>query len=362
MEAGLIFTAPAVRLSATPLVVSNTERGPPRRPLHFVAGGDAHLRIGRRVLNGTPLKWLDWVSVLEKILRPVTIFSSSFGTTGGLSLKLDEYKRSGRARYEKLAAKTAELLERAITGEGGYRLQQIQHRAKTVESLSRRIEEIGERRWNRSLPEHLRSAARVVEAHDRLVKNMVRLRETLNADEEFVAFKTIVGYKSVFPHQWEEEGSDFRSDEAVREQRQDELADSITPANWAAWKSRLATAANVKSSDGATFPPYARFLSAIASRQPRLAFELLSDRSILPDWTLRAVAYALLEGELRVDVEALLGQWLDQSRFVPEIAGLVVSTVNVDVTLISRAAERAVKDADEGACHTLGRRGCQALR
>ena len=45
----------------------------------------------------------------------------------------------------------------------------------------------------------------MVEAHDQLVKNMVSLRETLNADEDFVAFKTIVGYKSVFPHQWDEE-------------------------------------------------------------------------------------------------------------------------------------------------------------
>ena len=208
-------------------------------------------------------------------------------------------------------------------------------------------------RWNRSLPEHLRSATTVVEAHDQLVKNMIRLRETLNADEDFVAFKTIVGYKSVFPHQWDEERSDFNRDEAVRHQRQDELADRITSENWSTWKSRLATAANVKSNDLATFPPYSRFLSAVAARQPTLAFELLSDRTILPDWTIPPVARALFDGELRVDVEALLGQWLDQGRFVREVAGLAVSGVNVDVRLISKVAERAVDDADEGACTTL---------
>ena len=208
-------------------------------------------------------------------------------------------------------------------------------------------------RRNRSLPEHLRSAERVVQAHDRLIKNMIRLRETLNADEDFVAFKTIVGYKSVFPHQWEEEGSDFKRDEVVRHQRQDELADSITPENWSTWKSRLATAAKVKSSDLATRPPYARLLSAIATRQPMLAFELLDDRSILPDWTIHPIACALFDGELRVDVEALLGQWLDQGRFVREIAGLAVSAVNVDATLISKVAERAVNDANEGACTNL---------
>ena len=208
-------------------------------------------------------------------------------------------------------------------------------------------------RWNRSLPEHLRSETRVVEAHHQLVNNMIRLRETLNADEEFVAFKTIVGYKSVFPHQWDEERWDFERDEAVRELRQDELADSITPENWSTWKSWLATAANVKSNDLATFPPYARFLSTVAARQPTLAFELLSDRSILPDWTIHPIAHALLEGGLRADVVALLRQWLDEGRFVREIARLAVSTSNVDATLISEVAERAIHDADEAACTAL---------
>ena len=59
-------------------------------------------------------------------------------------MNLEEYERSGRARYEKLAAIIAGLLERAITAEPGYRLQPIQRRGKTVESLSRRIEETGQ--------------------------------------------------------------------------------------------------------------------------------------------------------------------------------------------------------------------------
>ena len=208
-------------------------------------------------------------------------------------------------------------------------------------------------RWNKLLPEHLRSAATVVEAHNRLVKNMIGLRKALNADEDFVVFKTIVGYGSVFPHQWDEGGSDFERDQAVRHQRQDELADSITLENWPTWKSRLAIAANVKSSDLATFPPYERFLSTIAARQPTLAFELLADRSILPESTIRPITSALLNGELRGKVEALLEQWLDQGRLVPEIADLAVSTANVDTRLISKIAERAVHDADERACTNL---------
>ena len=205
-------------------------------------------------------------------------------------------------------------------------------------------------RWNKSLPEQICEERNAMEAHKQLLKNMRALRDFLNADEEYVIFKTIVGYKSVFPHQWEDTQLDFNRDEAVRHQRQDELIARITAENWPTWKSRLVDAAGVKSSDLATFPPYAGFLSVMAARHPTLAFELLADRSLLPDWTIRPIACALLDGEMRDDVEALLGQWLYEGRFVREVADVAASGVNVDFAFVSKVASRAMNDADEAAC------------
>ena len=175
-------------------------------------------------------------------------------------------------------------------------------------------------RSHRSLPKHLASEPDVVEAHERLIGHMTALRDALNADEEFVVFKTIVGYKSVFPHQWNEESGELRRDEDIRHRRQDDLVDSITAENWPVWKTRLATAAQVRSNDAATFPPYTRFLAAIAAQKPCLAFDLLVDRSLLPEWTIRPIACALLEGELRTEVEHQLSQWIDEGRFLFEVA------------------------------------------
>lgn len=208
-------------------------------------------------------------------------------------------------------------------------------------------------RLNVSLSEHLSSVDAVVEAHEQLIKNMKRLREALNADEEFVVFKTIVGYRSVFSHQWDELRLDFKRDEAVRDQLQDQQADGITPDNWATWKSRLATAANVKSVNLATFLPFERFLSVVADRRPPLALELLSDRSILSNRTIPPIAKALLAGQLRSDVESLLRQWLDEGRFVREIADLAVSWADVDPRIILNVAKRAIDAADVPACSEL---------
>ena len=207
--------------------------------------------------------------------------------------------------------------------------------------------------WNRRLPEPLRAAPSTVAAHECLIRNIIIVRDTLNADEEFTAFKTIVSYNSVFPHHWEENQSDHDRDMAVRDQRQGELADSITSDNWSIWKSRLSIAANVKPESFSTFPPYDQFLWAIAVRQPKLAFELLSDRNILPDWTIIPLAHALINCGLEDDTESLLGLWLSEGRFLWQIAVVATSEAKVNAILISKVTAKAVSDADEDACTQL---------
>lgn len=207
-------------------------------------------------------------------------------------------------------------------------------------------------RWNKSLPEHLTGSDKVVEAHRSLLEKMVALRDALNSDDEFVVFKVIVGYKSVFPHMWDDE-PDFRRDECIRHESQDELANRITVDNWTLWKARLVNAAKARSRDLATFPPYARFLAAIAARQPSLALDLLSDRAAMPDWTIRPLADALLAGDRRRDAEATLNSWLDEGQFVQEIAALTAFSRNAGTTLASKATERSVGRGDVSGCTNL---------
>ena len=59
-------------------------------------------------------------------------------------MNLREYETTGRQVYEDFCLVVRNLLTHAIKSEGGYRLQQIQHRTKTVESLAARLEEMNE--------------------------------------------------------------------------------------------------------------------------------------------------------------------------------------------------------------------------
>ncbi|WP_084396174.1 MULTISPECIES: RelA/SpoT domain-containing protein [Hyphomonadaceae] len=205
----------------------------------------------------------------------------------------------------------------------------------------------------RSLSDDLMRDAKVAKARTQLIDTIFALRDALNVDEEFVIFKTLVGFRSVFPHMWEDNGFDFRKDQRIRDQRQDELLDSISEETWGNWKQRLGRAAAVQSNDLATFPPLVRFFEQIARRHPTFGMNLLNDRDLLPYWTLAPLAVALLETDARVDAKAALLAWAEKGEFLPEIASTARFTKTVDRELVLRVVEISRDKTDQHACVML---------
>jgi len=205
----------------------------------------------------------------------------------------------------------------------------------------------------RSLPHNLVSEVKVAEAQAKLIEAIVAVRDALNEDEEFAIFKTLVGFRSVFPHLWEDDSFDFKRDQRIRDHRQDELLESISEETWGNWKQHLGRAAAVQSNDLATFPPLVRFFEKIATRHPTFGMNLLSDRDLLPHWTLAPLAVALFETDAREDAKAALLAWADNGEFLPEIASTARFTKTVDREFVLRVAEIARNKTDEHACVML---------
>ncbi len=207
--------------------------------------------------------------------------------------------------------------------------------------------------WKKPLSEQLESSPIVVEAHSRYIKNTILLRDSLNTDGEFVAFKTMVGYQAVFPEMWNKNSLDYERDQAILLEEQEKLAASINLTNWSQWKPRLKIAAESKSDNLETLPPFTHFLSLLCNHQPNLVLDLLRDRKTMPTWTISPTASLLLKTNLQQDVETLLNDWLDAELYIQEIAYVISSSNSLQASTVSKTVEHASDAANQESCLCL---------
>ena len=208
-------------------------------------------------------------------------------------------------------------------------------------------------RLYRTLHSNYSGKADIEEAHTLLLSSIADARRILNEDEEFVIFKALVGFESVFPNMWEDGGSDFEANDAYRDAEQNRLVQSVNAETWGVWKRRVVRAANVKSQDLATFPPLVKFLDKLAALQPKLVLDLLKDREAMPGWTIRPLAKALWENNQQEETNEVLIRWVDDGRLLREIAEAHVFCKHKDTTLVQRLTEQAISRRDENACVAL---------
>ncbi len=100
---------------------------------------------------------------------------------------------------------------------------------------------------------------------------VVEFRDLVNADSQFVQYKALVGFESVFPHHWEDDKFDFNRDEQYRQQRIEEFVELITADNQDEWYSLMERCAATKSSDSATFFSFGAFITRLAKDKPDIA-------------------------------------------------------------------------------------------
>jgi ppGpp synthetase/RelA/SpoT-type nucleotidyltranferase len=109
-----------------------------------------------------------------------------------------------------------------------------------------------------------------------LMDSIIRIRDRINADEQFVRYKTLVGFETVLPEQWDDEDRDLGKLEKLRTDEAERFVDEIAPNNEAEWFAFIERCAATKSNDGATFPVFSKFLSSLARRKPETAKRLLA--------------------------------------------------------------------------------------
>ncbi|MEQ1489065.1 MAG: helix-turn-helix domain-containing protein [Terricaulis sp.] len=182
---------------------------------------------------------------------------------------------------------------------------------------------------------------KATEARDKLDAAIEKFRDTLNADEDFVIFKTLVGYNSVFAHEWDEpeEHWEYEKREAYRDARIEEYVAKLTPKTAPRWLKLTQRCASVKSDDAATFPAFGRFLRKLGEEKPAIAEAWLGAASEEP---LSRFLHNLLRGlaSKRPDaVAAYIDTELRAQRHVGEILAYMHTSDPLDADRAERAAQ-----------------------
>ena len=105
---------------------------------------------------------------------------------------------------------------------------------------------------------------------------ILEFRDAINADEDFVRYKVLVGFESIYPGHWEEGREfDFREAEQYRRAEASRYLRAIDPTNEAHWLRLIARCAETRSQDLMTFPLFVEFLTQLAEQRPEVADRLL---------------------------------------------------------------------------------------
>jgi ppGpp synthetase/RelA/SpoT-type nucleotidyltranferase len=178
---------------------------------------------------------------------------------------------------------------------------------------------------------------------------ILEFRDRINSRRDFVVYKTLVGYESVFPHAWEGDPMDIEADQAYRRRRFGELVDEVDTTNADDWLNVLRRCASTDSSDLATFPSLGEFLEQLSREKPAIVESYLDRLGV----DLETFIPGMLQGLEGTDrwpaIKARVDEWVRERRHLSQVLWHQRFTEKFDWDLVRRAMSAAAEARNDGA-------------
>jgi ppGpp synthetase/RelA/SpoT-type nucleotidyltranferase len=179
-----------------------------------------------------------------------------------------------------------------------------------------------------------------------LIDKIVALRQKMNRNRDFVRYKTLVGFESVFPQQWDDNTFDYAKVEAYRKARAAKYVESIHPQNAKEWLKLISRCAATKSSDWATFLIFGEFLRTLGQQKPQVALQLLAadDANILN--FLHPILAGLAASDAKAEYAATVERHVNGKQQLIAVARHYRIVENATVASVAKVLEAATKAED----------------
>jgi ppGpp synthetase/RelA/SpoT-type nucleotidyltranferase len=180
-----------------------------------------------------------------------------------------------------------------------------------------------------------------------VMEAILTFRDLINADQQYIRYKTLVGYESVFSFHWENEAVSYTADNEYRKEQAARYIDEISDETAVDWYRLIQRCAATQSNDMATFPVFGEFLHQLSRTKPDFAFAFArrDDADVLA--FLPVILTGLFESEARDKYAELIEDYLGRNVYLTAIARHCRSVKKDAADTVKRVLDKAIA-IDEG--------------
>ena len=175
-----------------------------------------------------------------------------------------------------------------------------------------------------------------------LMESILAFRDLINTDQQYVRYKTLVGFHSVFPFDWERETPDYTATQQYRMEQSTLYIDEVSEETAEEWYLLIERCVSTKSNDMATFPTLVEFLRQLSKAKPDFAVALVQRNNVDLMVFLSAILDGLYYSNAHDIYEALLKDYLDRDAFLTAIAFHCRSVEKDTADTVKKVLDKAI--------------------
>lgn len=201
-------------------------------------------------------------------------------------------------------------------------------------------------RRNQGYPEGLLNNPAVKMACESLNSSIVSFRDKINKNRNFVIYKTLVGYQSIFPPAWDNDSFELKNEKQYREAAVDGFVREINEENAGEWYSVIQRCAQTKSDDLATFPSFGSFLEKLAHLKPLVMLGYLDRLDERLAGFLPAILCGLSKSTEKKTAKKRIQDWVSKGVFLGPIAHYFGFSEECDTALLENIFSQGIENSD----------------
>ncbi|MFN7227218.1 MAG: hypothetical protein ACK5UY_08280 [Holosporales bacterium] len=175
-----------------------------------------------------------------------------------------------------------------------------------------------------------------------------RVKAHLDKNEEYQAFKVLIGFNGIFNAWCGEDDEEDTVDKRValakqrRDAELDKLLNDVRPETYPIWQRRILAWVKIESNDSATFPYFINFLEKTSEKYPTFVLQLLREHDAALQRFIVPLLVGLLQSAEKQAALAVRDTWLKEKKHLWELTKVCEHAPGFDIAFFKKLVHTAM--------------------